>query len=605
MGMMRYLLLIVCLFLLKFGFGQESNVSTEIREFAGKKYYVHTVDSGNTVYGISKLYNVELEEIFKANPAASEGIGIGQELLIPMKKASVKKTLKNELKIDGSFIIHKVVAKETLYGISKQYNILQEQLLKDNPEIRSGMQPGMELRITTLKKREVDVEVEKVETVFLPAKLDSFILHEVKPKQTLYSLAKEYGLNLDSIKFVNGGLIKGLQVGQTIRIPKLRPDYLRLKYPFKEDSSVIARRQRDSNEVRITLFLPFFLDQNDTSYSVKEEEGLIFRNEIFPRSRVAFEFYEGIRLAVDSLRGIGRNVLLQVYDTKSNNLDSLLDTISLAETDIIVGPLYRSNFDRVSPIAKKYGIPIISPVPLPNKILLDNPVVIKLSPSVASEVRYLRDFYKEKKDFANCLVLNSGKFNDINLVNIFTQDADTAVVFDSTKLLSLYEVDTAKFIPLLDSHKVNYIFVPSADLSFASDLVNRLVVLTENFTISLMAPGKWLDYDNLDLAYLNQLNVHYATSYFVDYDKAEVKTFLTRYRDHYGTDPSKYGFLGYELMLNLARFENQNLLEQLDQIKAKGLVIKYDFRSFDFNNGFENQGMHLVKVKDFTYKKVR
>ncbi len=602
--MMRILLTICLVSIFHLGFSQEGKVSSEIREFAGKKYFVHTLEQGNTVYGISRLYNVELEEIFKANPGAKEGVGIGQELLIPFKKADIKKTVKNDLEIYGSFILHTVSAKETLYGISRQYNIGQEQLLKDNPEIAEGIKPGQVLRITTIKKREVEVKVQQVETVFLPAKSDSLIHHTVEPKQTLYSLAKQFNVNIDSIKFVNAGLVKGLQVGQLIRIPKLRPDYARLKFPKSDDSLVVERRIRDSSEIRITLFLPFFLDNNDTSYAVKEEEGLIYRNELYPRSKVAFEFYEGVRLALDSVRGLGKKVVLQVYDTKSASFDQQLNSMSFAETDIIVGPLYRSNFLKVSPIAKRYGIPIVSPVPQSNKILLDNPVVIKLVPSVASEVRYLRDYYEVKKDYVNCVIINSGKYSDANLVNVFTNAMDTSMAFDSTALLTMYEVDTALLAPRLDS-MMNYIFIPSTDLSYISNLVNKLYLLTENYNVRIFAPGKWMEYDNLDLAYLNALNAHFATAYFVDYDAENVKVFLKRYREQYGTDASRYGFLGYELFLSLARFEESNLLENLDQIQSTGLVIKYDFRSFDFNNGYENQGMHLIQVKDFAYKKVR
>ncbi len=601
---MRVFLTICCLILFQWAQSQEAKVSKEIREFAGKKYFVHTIEQGNTLYGISKLYNVDLEDIFKSNPSASEGLGIGQELFIPFKKADIKKTAKNDLAVDGNFILHTIAPKETLYGISKRYAISQEQLLKDNSEIKDGIQPNQILRITTVKKREVEVKVDKVEVVFLPAKRDSLILHKVEAKQTLYSLAKLYAVNIDSIKFVNAGLTKGLQIGQVIRIPKLRIDYARPLFPKSDDSLIVERRIRDSSEIRIALFLPFFLDNNDTSYAVKEVEGLIYKNEIFPRSLVAFEFYQGIRLALDSVRNLGKKVVLQVYDTKSASFDQQLDSLSFAETDIIIGPLYRSNFTKVSPLAKRYGIPIVSPVPQSNKILLDNPVVIKLAPSVASEVRYLRDFYNERKEFANCIIINSGKYRDANLVNVFTQMEDTTQSFDSTSLLMMYEADTSILTPRLDS-MMNDIFIPSTDLSYISNLVNKLYLLTGKYNVRIFAPGKWMDYDNLDLAYLNALNAHFATAYYVDYESEKVKVFLKRYREQYGTDPSRYGFLGYELFLSLARFEQSDLLENLDQIESTGLVIKYNFRSFDFNNGYENQGMHLIQIKDFTFKKVR
>ena len=64
-----------------------------------------------------------------------------------------------------------------------------------------------------------NAETNVTQKVIAPAIEDSFELHFVEPKETLYSLAKEYDVNMDSIRIVNNGLPDGLKVGTTIRLP--------------------------------------------------------------------------------------------------------------------------------------------------------------------------------------------------------------------------------------------------------------------------------------------------------------------------------------------------------------------------------------------------
>ena len=67
-----------------FAFGamaQPENAEIEWKE--GKKYYVHFVQAGNTLYGLTKLYKITAEEIVAANPEVTSGLKEGQKLMIP------------------------------------------------------------------------------------------------------------------------------------------------------------------------------------------------------------------------------------------------------------------------------------------------------------------------------------------------------------------------------------------------------------------------------------------------------------------------------------------------------------------------------------------
>jgi len=584
-------------------FGQEG-ISKDVRSLNGEKFYFHTIQKGNTLYGISKMYNVDIKEILRNNPEANEGLRIDQVIKVPFKKAKVQRVEKNKLQVDGSFLIHRVVKGETLYGISKRYNVSQENILKYNPLLRDGLSPGMQLKIETLAVNKEEQDEEMKEALYVPAELDSFINHVVMAKETWYGIALKYQVNIDTLMAFNLEFRNGIKIGDVLRIPELSPKYLQEQNFGKKDSSLNSLKL-DTGLTKVFLFLPFYLDDNDTSFTTKVEEGLTYKNKINPKSKLAFEFYEGVLLALDSLKKKNVQLELSVFDTKSNaSFDSLIASVDFSRTDLIIGPLYRSNFDKVVAKAKPFGIPMISPVPQSNKILLDNPNVIKLSPSYASEVAYVRNYYDQKLKGSNFFLINSYKFKDMPLINLFLKEGTGTAEFDSSMMLTISEPERFDISSKLDTIQ-NYFYLPSTDKGYVGGLVNMLYPYSRNHPITLIGMSNWAGYDNLDINYLEQMNFHYTTEFFVDYDDPDLVDFLKKYRVSFGTEPLKYGFFGYEVMMNFVGFNTANMLQDLEKINEQGMVVKFDFRKFDFSNGVENRGLYLLRTSDFRLQKVQ
>lgn len=88
-----------------------------------------------TLYSISKQFGVSINEIIEANPYVQNGIKKGDILQIPIIEENIPKNSNGDL-------IHIVKPKETIYGISKQYDIAREELLKNNPQLQNGLKTG-------------------------------------------------------------------------------------------------------------------------------------------------------------------------------------------------------------------------------------------------------------------------------------------------------------------------------------------------------------------------------------------------------------------------------------------------------------------------------
>jgi LysM repeat protein len=170
------------------------------------EHTIHIVGEKETLYGLSKKYNVSVEALQNANPMLVNGLQIGQQLVIPPNASNTSKT---EISI-SSKLTHQVVAKESLFSIARQYNVSVQDLENLNKNILiNGLQIGQTISIPN-KRKTLDgrVRVINQETVF----------HVVEPKETKFSIAKRYGVSIDQLETQNPEIVNGLVVGNKLAI---------------------------------------------------------------------------------------------------------------------------------------------------------------------------------------------------------------------------------------------------------------------------------------------------------------------------------------------------------------------------------------------------
>ena len=231
---------------------------------SGVKYYVHFVQSGNTLYGIHKTYNVTLDQIITANPGCEKGLVEGQKLLIPVSLVEVK---------------HTVVAKETLFAISKKYGVKQEAILGDNPGAELGLKVGQVLLIKGVMKDVVfdDVNnfteevVPDLDTIRFQANpnlqmsfSDSIIDHIVLDHENLYIISKRYMVSTAELQRFNGLKNTKIKPGDRLKIPvkkeKVEPVLIR---PVTQREVQVVEENivyPPKSKYTIALLLPLFLD---------------------------------------------------------------------------------------------------------------------------------------------------------------------------------------------------------------------------------------------------------------------------------------------------------------------------------------------------------
>jgi LysM repeat protein/ABC-type branched-subunit amino acid transport system substrate-binding protein len=138
------MLMFLCLLAIPVNAQDGIKKSTKTETIDGKKFYLHTVEKGQTLYAIAKAYDLTVNDVLLENPDAMNGIKPGQVLRIPFQKPV--QTPKPAVQ-DTGYFLHKVEAGETLYGIAKKYNISTDEIVKLNPEAKTGLRIGQMLKL--------------------------------------------------------------------------------------------------------------------------------------------------------------------------------------------------------------------------------------------------------------------------------------------------------------------------------------------------------------------------------------------------------------------------------------------------------------------------
>lgn len=285
----------------------------------------HEVLPKETVYGITKQYKVSLEELYKSNPSLEkEGLKIGQiikipqtasenlvlvsktEKLIEVKKPAVSKnSIKEEIvlaskkeekiAVPTEGITYEVLPKESLYSIAKKYGIKLSDLQKANPILETtSLKAGQKIIIPVkeevnlslvedkkeikVEKKTQEIEEPKVIPVVVKEQLETEITHEILPKESLYSIAKQYGITLSDLQKANPTLAnKTLRVGQKIIIPgkgELNSSSTVVQKEAKVVPKIPVSPQPNGDDKKPEIEISHQVLPKETKYGIAKQYGL-------------------------------------------------------------------------------------------------------------------------------------------------------------------------------------------------------------------------------------------------------------------------------------------------------------------------------------------
>ncbi len=624
------------------------------------KYIYHKVVKDETLFSLSQRYNVSIVELRKLNPILEEqgAIRIGQILRIPRDPESFK-GFQNDLaaldtgtyKSDANWFYHRVQKQETAYSLSKRYQISLDSLYLLNPGADNGLALGQWLKLPLdrkdLRPLIVDLEFDevkgegkgakkerkrqeeisnRVDTSYIEGDLSNsdYFLYKVKSGDTFFSLKQRFDVGQEELLALNKELRKGLVVGKYIVIPK------------KNGSRELTWLERildekKADERRRTIEENYHLKQNESAEVElnlpKEDTTLVdinkqyrvamvlpFRSSMYADTttlsdfnphrdtEMAAQYYFGFLMAADSMKAMGMDLRLKVFDSQANRrlVKILASQIDSMQADLVVGPAYgRLVEDMADQLAAK-DIPVISP--LGSGVDVNNrPNLIQVIPP--ANTRYVQmanlinDYYADAQIiFAHC-----GSESEMQQVRMIKSRLNPREGSEfMTSMVNCEELqsrwDLRDRMSNIEGTKL--VVLLGDDPVFLSDIVSKLYVIRDT-SIHVVGSPRLLNYPTMELSYLNSLNYHTCEFRDVNYQDSATQAFVRAFRKRFDAEPSPFAFQGYDAGLYFLPKLWRYGYRFTEYLKAEEKTSTgYEWETIP-NGGIENTHLFINRLRNY------
>jgi LysM repeat protein/ABC-type branched-subunit amino acid transport system substrate-binding protein len=500
----------------------------------------------------------------------------------------------------------KIPKGKTLYSLSKETNTPQDSLIAINPELSNGLKTGMIIKIPVgFVAKGVNKPSEKH---------NASLEHIVKSGETAFGISKKYGLSAEELYRQNPEARNGLKVGSVLvihpksgsKIPEKAEQQINqeaepekiaqesTKQLDEPSSSCALKGINKPREISVSFLLPFFAAGE----------------EMNAKSKIGLDFYSGCKLALDSLKRAGFVIKARIFDTQSDSsaISKILDKAEFKESELIIGPLYASDFKAVSSFANKKGIPIISPFSQSDAILENAPSAIKITPDQKTMLEEMSRFLLKEKKMANFTLIRNSNAKDQDATNWIADIFKNEGNLPEGKFKEVTYSGVNEVIENLNESSENILIFPTSVQVQVIDAIARLSNNRLGKRITLVGLNDWNSYENIEFDHLNNLNFTYAAPTKPDFSSSASKSFQKKFKEEFKGEPTNYAFQGFDATLffidALTRFEKPTLSCLEKMALECGINSCYKFSRTGKDNGLENRYVNILQLNDFVAKKL-
>ena len=562
-------------------------------------YILHTVIKGQGLYSISRMYGVTEADIIALNPGSDQVIRAGEQLRIPRKTAAdAAKAQASPVagkKADG-YIHHIVQPGETVYRLTVMYGVSGEEIYEANPVLRTEtLKAGQEVLIPAKQKAEAASETDQVDgqqksyrtkgaygestdtdddrqgTSFwdrlfgkgkvknavaadsLASPMPCRLEHVVQRKETIFSLARQYGISQEELIAANPSIADGkLKRGQVLCIPESRTaqpaDADAEPVVTTTDEHVVPQKdeteQRDDvNAIHAALILPFMLNDGTATPGADKAKMI--------------EYYEGFLLAVDTLRQQGVSIELHVYDSgdKKASIKPILESEEMARMDIIFGPMHQGHIDEATAFAREHDIPLVLPFARSVSDIASLPSVwqVNASQSVVED-EAITGFFRLFAE-PNVLFFKTRANEEPFAARLQKELAARNLEY------SVFNADTtsnvSSFMAACSTDRDNVLVLTSSDNASLSSMIPVFQLMQRDTTavapIHLFGYPQYQTYSSNRLSLFHELDTWFYSTFYTNSsfpDAADInRKFYRNFSREIGNRYPRYALLGYDTAL--------------------------------------------------------
>ncbi|WP_294303711.1 LysM peptidoglycan-binding domain-containing protein [uncultured Chryseobacterium sp.] len=548
-----------------------------------------------TIYGITKQYRISETDLRKLNPELDSHMKIGDEVTLPFesikkyggiqsnpavavapkpKPAEAEVETTAVVPAEGDYIIQQ---KDNYYRISKQFNISREELFALNPGLEDrGLKPGESIRVkktggkstgadvfaeNTNPKTKVDTGNERTSSNADPAAADDYVTYTVQQGDTVFSIVNKFGITIDELIALNPELSRGLRSGMVLKIKKLDPAYVK----------------KSGDALSVVMMLPFGYSTGETQYRA-----------------MALDFLTGAKLAIERNAANGQKLDIKIVDSGNEaSFRSSLTQINPNNTDLIIGPFFKSNVVDVLDFTKNQKIPIVAPFAnSPELYNYSNLIIIETNDQtyadkIVDEVKSTFSDQKiyivadAKKENANYIKAGLEKILKNPNITIVTTPAD--IQLDKNMM-------TGQSAPVIA------ILANGTD-SVAEGFASRLIALSKEVQGIKAFSMYYAPVFERKVDDLSQAHLVYLMDRKINTEGSFEKEILAAYKNKYCKTPPKFAVVGFDIVNDMLTRENKKgeIFRQMNKVQTQ-LATKFEFVKSKANGAYVNTGYRVIRL---------
>jgi LysM repeat protein len=581
----------------------------------------HIVVKGETLWGISKQYAVNLDTLIAANSdELSEFLQIGQALILPDDHTI------NQSSPEGKYIVKRG---ETKYGLAKRFNMTIAELEENNQQIIPMLMAGHKLDVTNTTStnktpatvtnviekpvseiNEVDKEEEEEEeeeeelagTADSETKLnltegnteDLYVDYIIQPQETLYSLSKKANLTIGELINLNPKLLIAVKKGDVIKMPIVSKQVLNDINATQVDSLKSLTPEITNKNKSLVSDLDF-LEKNGIYFYLpfSDEE---FNSSRFRQKSVSedlqkcFEFYEGAQMAIDSAKALNLkfDVTLVKKKDQTNSKFEIIVNDNNTENAVVI-PFLENNV-RVPEIISNKNVPIIDIQS--NVAAYPNTKVYKAIPTEQFQKTKTLKYLARKKN-ANIMFISD-----------LEESRNRSLILKTIPDAKFLKVDNAGFFnnnqldETLKKGQLNYVILDSQQtiifLNTTTTLMGRLseydiqLVLINSELLAKQNEASKMRYKILKLIY---------PTIALKEDLKDLNDFEDKYELMYQTKPSRNALIGFDVTLDILLRLSQKASFEISIntiLNSEQTQLKFDYQKTNSSN-YSNKGVYLMQ----------
>lgn len=549
--------------------GQPATVSEE------QGFRIHQVVSGETVFGLEKLYGIEESELLRLNPDLKNGLKAGMKLRLPEKQ---DQTRQNNVAVAQSGSKYRVEKGETIFSVASRFGVSVSDLKKANPALYTrGVQAG--------------------ETILIPEQLNADQSSVAEETDNQYKTGMNLSLNPNCAPDAGAKMKK-------YKVALLLPLYLPDNDTIQSDSIATRGHMPVKGGDSASLFSRLFF--NNQRVATGTDTTVVAAGiNIDPRAAGFVEFYEGAILALDSIRHQGMNVELFVFD--ANNRKDVINLIQQSEfldMNLIIGPVYPDLQAIVASFAAKNRIPLVSPLSNGGNIEQTNSWYVKAVPTrdfqVDQTARYISLEFKNRNFILVKESGNNPSVPEARLGQLCRQTFASGKSHDFFHEYDFQQKDVNSVKANLDPSGENIFVIPSDNEAQVSVAVANIDALAGTYNIILMGTAAFTKMKSIQTENFHDVRLRYLSPYYVDYKKPLVRRFVERYRNVFSGEPTMFSFQGFDVtfyfMSALFRY-GQDFRGCLPDFPMTLTQMNFDFRKVGSMGGYMNENLFIVSYE--------